>query len=79
MQKAEDLQPHILPSFSSISMTTNTKEGRKQRGLDVVLRLPIELNRSHHSCVNTMQGSCTELQSAHVCSCAIKHAGVCSG
>lgn len=75
MQKAEDLQSHILPSFCSISMTS--KEGRKQGGLDVVLKLPIELNRSHHSCVNTMQGSCTELQDAHVCSCAIKHAGVC--
>lgn len=50
-----------------------------REGWDVVLRLPVELNRSHHSRLNTMKGLCIEVQGVNVCSCVIKHAGVAWG
>lgn len=77
MQEAEDLQSHILPSLPSISMAI--KEGRRQGGWDAVLRLSVELNSSHvNSHVNAMKGFRVLVKCAHVCSCVIKHAGLCS-
>lgn len=77
MQKAEDLQSYILPSFSSISMTTN--EGRKLGGLgccaQALLRTKQESRQSrkqHARFVHRSSGCICVLMYNKACWCVLR-------